>query len=83
MIVCLCTGSTDRDIERALQAGAGSLSEIGVSCRAGLDCGRCQATLQAILCRRSCENCPNGNSLEPSLFLEQGRPEEILLERSP
>jgi bacterioferritin-associated ferredoxin len=59
VILCLCTGSSDRDIERALEAGAESLSEIGDSCRAGLDCGQCHSALLKILDRRSCEGCPN------------------------
>lgn len=64
MVVCLCAGSSEGDIERALEAGAGSLSEIGDSCRAGLDCGGCHSTLLEILHRRSCEGCPRRNRLE-------------------
>ena len=60
MIVCLCTGSTDRDVERALAAGAADLEAIGDSCSAGLFCGGCHASLDALLHRRrSCESCPN------------------------
>ncbi len=53
MVVCLCAGSSDRDIERAVEAGARNLSEIGDLCRAGLDCGGCRPTLLGILHRRS------------------------------
>jgi len=63
MVVCLCTGLKERDIEAALNAGAGSLEEIGEACGAGLDCGGCHATLEEMLCRRSCESCPEGISL--------------------
>lgn len=59
MIVCLCTGSTDRDVERALAAGAADLEAIGDSCSAGLYCGGCHASLAALLHRGSCEMCPN------------------------
>jgi bacterioferritin-associated ferredoxin len=70
MIVCLCTGSSERDIERALEAGAESLSEIGDSCRAGLGCGLCHSTLLSILDRRSCESCPNRNNLGSGCSME-------------
>lgn len=59
MIVCLCAGSSERDIERALESGALSLSEIGDTCGAGRDCGGCRSSLQALLERRSCEGCSN------------------------
>jgi len=70
MIVCLCTGSSDRDVDRALEGGAGSLSEIGDSCRAGLDCGQCHAALIEILDRRSCEGCPNLDRLGCDLLAQ-------------
>jgi len=65
MIVCFCTGSNERDIERALESGAGSLSEIGDSCGAGLSCGGCRSSLLAILDRQSCEGCPNRDRSGP------------------
>ncbi len=72
MVVCLCAGSRDRDIERAVEAGARSLSEIGDFCRAGLDCGGCHSTLLEILDRRSCETCPNRNRCDPIPSLQRG-----------
>ena len=72
MVVCLCTGSSDWDIQRAVEAGARSLSEIGNLCRAGLDCGGCQSTLLGILERGSCESCPRRNRVEAIPHLEQG-----------
>lgn len=59
MIVCLCAGSTDHDVQRALDAGAGDLDTIGASCSAGSFCGGCHPSLFALLRRRSCETCPN------------------------
>ena len=59
MIVCLCTGSTDRDVERAVDAGAASLDAIGDDCSAGSFCGGCHPSLSAFLLRRSCASCPN------------------------
>ncbi len=69
MVVCLCAGSSDRDIERAVEAGARSLSDIGDLCRAGLDCGVCRSTLLGILHGRSCDNCPNRNGVELAFSL--------------
>ena len=63
MIVCLCTGSTDRDVERALAAGATNLDAIGDSCSAGSFCGGCHPSLSALLRARSCETCPNRSEL--------------------
>ena len=75
MIVCLCSGSNEREIERAVDAGATSLSEIASACRAGLDCGACHTALIEIVERR-CEACPNRFSTcserppEPSVSIE-------------
>jgi bacterioferritin-associated ferredoxin len=63
MIVCSCTGSTDRDVERAFDAGAVNIDAIGDSCSAGSFCGGCHASLTALLHRRSCETCPNRSEL--------------------
>jgi len=71
MIVCLCAGSRERDIERAVEAGARNLSEIGGYCRAGLGCGGCRSALLGILHRRSCENCPNRDRGDLGPCLEQ------------
>jgi bacterioferritin-associated ferredoxin len=63
MVVCLCAGLNESEIEAALDAGAETLAEIGQTCGAGLDCRGCHATLEEMLCKRSCEGCPGGNSL--------------------
>ena len=59
MIICSCTGSTERDVEGALDRGADTLSAIGDSCEAGTECGGCHPVLAALLERRSCAGCPN------------------------
>lgn len=63
MIVCLCTGASDRDIRHAVESGAGSLREIGDSCQAGEFCGECQPALREMLDRESCAACPRRHSL--------------------
>ncbi len=65
MVVCLCAGLNEREIQGALDAGAGTLADIGRTCGAGLDCGGCHPVLQDMLCRRSCEDCPERHSLAP------------------
>jgi bacterioferritin-associated ferredoxin len=64
MIVCSCTGSTDRDVQRAMDAGASSLDAIGDSCSAGSLCGGCHSSLSALLRLRSCETCPHRSAFE-------------------
>jgi bacterioferritin-associated ferredoxin len=59
MVVCVCSGSNEREIERAMDAGAASLAELGDACRAGLDCGSCRPTLQQLLDTRECTACPD------------------------
>ena len=77
MIVCLCTGSSDRDVARALEAGAKAVSEIGESCGAGRDCGYCHSALLAILEGRSCEGCPSRDTLECDRLQRAQSPEMI------
>jgi bacterioferritin-associated ferredoxin len=78
MIVCLCAGSSDRDVNHALEAGARSLSAIGDACRAGLDCGSCHPVLLAILDRRLCEGCPNRDTSGRD-WLPQSKSTEMVL----
>ena len=70
MIVCSCTGSTDRDVQRALDAGASTLDAIGDTCAAGSLCGGCHSSLSALLRLRSCETCPNRSPFGPESALD-------------
>lgn len=49
MIVCQCKGVTDADIRRAIREGAVTVEQVGLSCRAGTDCGGCKPTIQCLL----------------------------------
>lgn len=49
MIVCVCEGVSDREINANIQAGVRSLQELGRRCRAGLDCGRCREMIRGML----------------------------------
>ena len=63
MVVCVCAGLNERQVEAALDSGATTLDQIGERCGAGLDCGGCHDTLEEMLCRRSCADCPERHSL--------------------
>ncbi len=45
MIVCLCHGVRDRDIDAAIDRGAASLDDLAAHCGAGTGCGACVADL--------------------------------------
>lgn len=49
MIVCSCRAVTDREIRRAVRAGACTVREVAESCGAGSACGGCRASVLAIL----------------------------------
>jgi bacterioferritin-associated ferredoxin len=65
VIVCSCHAVSDRAVRAALAAGA-SPGEVLALTRAGSDCGRCRAQVQALLseqdeggcCGGPCETCP-------------------------
>ena len=45
MFVCLCRGVSDRTIQRALDAGAGTVAEVMGCTGAGTCCGRCRPAI--------------------------------------
>jgi bacterioferritin-associated ferredoxin len=50
VIVCHCTGITDRDIRTLVRNGrAKSVREIGGDCAAGHGCGGCRAAIEHIV----------------------------------
>jgi bacterioferritin-associated ferredoxin len=50
VIVCHCSGITDRDIRSLVQSGrATSLRDLGRSCAAGLGCGGCRLEVDRIV----------------------------------
>lgn len=46
MIVCLCHGVRDRDIDELIDRGAATVDEIGEMCGAGTGCGACLGDLE-------------------------------------
>lgn len=60
MIVCICRGKSERDIERALDSGAESLFDLQ-RCGIGDQCGSCHNSLRAMIVARAAktaEACP-------------------------
>jgi len=50
VIVCHCTGITDRDIRSLVRkGGAKSVAEIGLDCSAGAGCGGCRLAVEHIV----------------------------------
>ncbi|MCC6528434.1 MAG: (2Fe-2S)-binding protein [Polyangiaceae bacterium] len=49
MIVCLCRGVSDRDVERAIAAGARSLEAVRAATGAGACCGACHPAIAELV----------------------------------
>ena len=56
MIICICRGKSEREIERTLDNGASSLRDLQ-RCGIGDQCGSCHVSLRAMLAERA-ETCP-------------------------
>ncbi len=49
MIVCQCTGVTERQIRRAVRNGASNRSDVILACTAGSNCGGCVPVIDSII----------------------------------
>jgi bacterioferritin-associated ferredoxin len=49
MLVCHCKGLSDREIQRAIGAGAATPCELARSCGAGSVCGGCRPLLDELI----------------------------------
>lgn len=49
MIVCQCTGKTDRQVKKAVAAGARSTAEVMRACEAGGCCGGCTPLIERLI----------------------------------
>lgn len=58
MYVCLCTGATTQAVTDAVARGATTSKQVAAQCGAGLDCGRCRRTVQAIIAAAQPRTCP-------------------------
>ena len=53
MWVCLCEAVTSTTIREAIEAGAGSVNEVGKECGAGTVCGKCKRTIAVMVDQHS------------------------------
>lgn len=49
MIICQCTGTTDRDIARLREAGLSSAADVARSTGAGRNCAPCRMEIMRLL----------------------------------
>jgi len=49
MLVCHCKGLSDREIDRAIRAGAATSCDVARSCGAGSICGGCRPLIDELL----------------------------------
>jgi len=52
VIICVCKGLSDREIEVEIECGNSTEEDVGHSCGAGTDCGSCLQTLRQMLTER-------------------------------
>ena len=57
MIICICRGKSERDIERAIENGAESVRDLQ-RCGIGDQCGSCHNSLRAILAKAAAAAAP-------------------------
>jgi bacterioferritin-associated ferredoxin len=68
VIVCHCTGITDRDIRSLVREGrANTVLEIGRDCSAGAGCGGCRLAIAQIVQTARQEEASRSNVLLPEL----------------
>jgi NAD(P)H-nitrite reductase large subunit len=52
-LVCLCTGTSERKVVKAIDHGARTVDEVGAACRAGTRCGGCRPTIEHLVAQRT------------------------------
>ena len=57
MIVCICRGKSDREVNRAIANGASSLRDLQ-RCGIGDECGSCHNSLRAMFAASAAEVAP-------------------------
>ncbi|HEY9566953.1 MAG TPA: (2Fe-2S)-binding protein [Thalassobaculum sp.] len=58
MYVCLCNAFTDRDVDRAIDAGAHTVGQVYKRLDAVPQCGKCKDTIRTMLTRRHATQSP-------------------------
>lgn len=69
MVVCLCSGISDREIRRLVGEGACSRGDVESACGAGAGCGGCHPSLDAVIDEALDEiGAPEPAPTDPRLF---------------
>jgi len=69
MVVCLCSGISDREIRRHVREGACSQGDVARACGAGAGCGGCRPSVDAVIEEALDEiGAPEPTSTDPRLF---------------
>jgi bacterioferritin-associated ferredoxin len=66
VIICICRGKSEREIERALDNGASSLRDLQ-RCGIGDQCGSCHVSLRAMLAQSDAAAASAAQPCPPSL----------------
>jgi len=59
---CACNAVKDHVVVEAIDAGACTLDAVAECTRAGLDCGGCHPTIEALLALSTAESAPERSS---------------------
>ena len=62
MMVCQCSGVSDRTIRRVVRGGASTVGQVARGCGAGAYCGGCTSTIRELIKSDSAENRPETTS---------------------
>ncbi|MFP5246866.1 MAG: bacterioferritin-associated ferredoxin [Thermoanaerobaculia bacterium] len=57
MIICICRGKSEKDIERAIGNGASTVRDLA-RCGIGDQCGSCHSSLRAMLAKAAASAAP-------------------------
>ena len=60
MIVCVCRGVSERQVEAVVAEGATTVDQVARACRAGTDCGACRFMVAEIVEAARGAACPAG-----------------------
>ena len=67
MILCICNVVSDREVDAAIEAGAGTVDAVGAATGAGTGCGCCRQAIADRIdgvarigspCGQRCDDCP-------------------------
>ncbi len=60
MIVCVCRGVSERQVEAVVAAGATTADQVARACGSGTDCGACRFMVTEIVENARGAGCPAG-----------------------